>query len=133
MDEITINEEQLLQESRKRIAADLAAAVKQSAKTGAWELEDVACEVTPDNILRKTMELYAGGNTPMWFLEAVQATNYILAIDRVAAYGCIVALHEAAMKAPAEKRVAALMKLLAVSCPMPGLFGGLAGVPALGG
>lgn len=56
MDEITINEEQLLQESRKRIAADLAAAVKQSAKTGAWELEDVACEVSPDNILRKTMD-----------------------------------------------------------------------------
>lgn len=111
MDEITINEEQLLQESRKRIAADLAAAVKQSAKTGAWEREDVACEVTPDNILRKTMELYAGGNTPMWFLEAVQATTYILAIDRVAA----------------------LMKLLAVSGPVPGLFGGLAGVPALGG
>ena len=35
MDKITINDEQLLQESRKRIAADLAAAVKQSAKTGA--------------------------------------------------------------------------------------------------
>ena len=64
------------------------------------------------------MATYMGGSVPGWFLEALQATSYVLASDKMEGYGCIAALYEAASKAQTVKRMAALTKLLAISTPI---------------
>lgn len=66
-----------------------------------------------------------GGSVPGWFLEALQATSYVFAEDKMEGYGCIVALYDAASRANTVKRMAALTKLLAIYKPV----GWLAGMP----
>lgn len=70
-------------------------------------------------------ERYAamGGSVPGWFSEALQATSYVLAVDKMEGYGCIAALYEAASKVKAVKRMAALTKLLAISTPISFMAG----------
>ena len=125
MGEITLDQDQIIQNVNGRIVQDLAAAIKQVAKDGGWEDSEDDDGVDPEKIIRRTMATYMGGSVPGWFLEAVQATSYVLAADKMEGYGCIAALHEAVGKAPVGKRMAALTKLIAISTPI----GFLSGIP----
>lgn len=128
MAEITLDLDQIIQNVNGRIAQDLAAAIKQVAKDGVWEeAEEEEDGIDPEKIVRRTMATYMGmgGSVPGWFLEAVQATSYVLAADKMEGCGCVAALREAAGKAPAGKRMAALTKLIAISAPI----GFLSGIP----
>ena len=118
MAEVTFNQEQIIKDVNGRIMQDLAAAIKQVAKDGVWEDVEEDDGVDPEKIIRRTMATYMGGNVPGWFLDALQATSYVMATDKLEGYGCIVALYEAASKAQAAKRMAALTKLLAISIPL---------------
>lgn len=118
MAEITLDQDQIIQNVNERITQDLAAAIKQAAKDGAWEDAEEDDGVDPEKIIRRTMATYMGGSVPGWFLEALQATSYVLAADKMEGYGCIAALYEAASKAQTVKRMAALTKLLAISTPL---------------
>ncbi len=126
MAEITFDQDQIIKNVNWRITQDLAAAIKQVAKDGVWE--DAGEEedgIDPERIIRRTMATYMGGSVPGWFLEAVQATSYVLVADKMEGCGCIAALHESTSKAPAGKRMAALTKLIAISTPI----GFLSGIP----
>lgn len=123
MAEITLDQDQIIQNVNERITQDLAAAIKQAAKDGAWEDAEEDDGVDPEKIIRRTMETYVGGSVPGWFLEALQATSYVLAVDKMEGYGCIAALYEAASKAKTVKRMAALTKLLAISAPISFMAG----------
>lgn len=101
----------------------MAAAIKQVAKNGVWEDVEEDDGVDPEKIIRRTMATYMGGSVPGWFLEALQATSYVLAADKMEGYGCIAALYEAASKAHTVKRMAALTKLLAISTPISFMAG----------
>ena len=120
MAEITFDKDQIIKNVNERIMQDLAAAIKQVAKDGVWEDAEEDNGVDPEKIIRRTMATYMGmgGSVPGWFSEALQATSYVLAADRMEGYGCIAALYEAASKAQAVKRMAALTKLLAISTPL---------------
>ena len=118
MAEITLDQDQIIQNVNERITQDLAAAIKQAAKDGAWEDTEEDDGVDPEKIIRRTMATYMGGSVPGWFLEALQATSYVLAADKMEGYGCIAALYEAASKSQTVKRMAALTKLLAISTPL---------------
>ena len=121
MGEITLDQDQIIQNVNGRIVQDLAAAIKQVAKDGVWEEADEEEDgIDPEKIVRRTMATYMGmgGSVPGWFLEAVQATSYVLAADKMEGCGCIAALHESTSKASAGKRMAALTKLLAISTPI---------------
>nr|DAL29160.1 MAG TPA_asm: hypothetical protein [Caudoviricetes sp.] len=125
MAEITLDQDQIIQNVNERITRDLAAAIKQVAKDGGWEDAEEDDGVDPEKIIRRTMATYMGGSVPGWFLEALQATSYVLAADKMEGYGCIAALYEAASKAQTVKRMAALTKLLAISAPI----GFMSGIP----
>lgn len=118
MAEITFDQDQIIKNVNERITQDLAAAIKQVAKDGVWEDAEEDDGVDPEKIIRRTMATYMGGSVPGWFLEALQATSYVLAVDKMEGYGCIAALYEAASKAQTVKRMAALTKLLAISTPL---------------
>lgn len=118
MAEITFDQDQIIKNVNERITQDLAAAIKQVAKDGVWEDVEEDDGVDPEKIIRRTMATYMGGSVPGWFLEALQATSYVLAADKMEGYGCIAALYEAASKAQAVKRMAALTKLLTISTPL---------------
>lgn len=123
MAEITLDQDQIIQNVNERITQDLAAAIKQVAKDGVWEDAEEDDGVDPEKIIRRTMATYMGGSVPGWFLEALQATSYVLAADKMEGYGCIAALYEAASKAQTVKRMAALTKLLAISTPISFMAG----------
>ena len=123
MAEITLDQDQIIQNVNERITQDLAAAIKQVAKDGVWEDVEEDDGVDPEKIIRRTMATYMGGSVPGWFLEALQATSYVLAVDKMEGYGCIAALYEAASKAQTVKRMAALTKLLAISAPISFMAG----------
>ncbi len=123
MAEITFDQDQIIKNVNERITQDLAAAIKQVAKDGVWEETEEDDGIDPEKIIRRTMATYMGGSVPGWFLEALQATSYILAVDKMEGYGCIAALYEAASKAKAVKRMAALTKLLAISTPISFMAG----------
>lgn len=123
MAEITFDQDQIIKNVNERITQDLAAAIKQAAKDGAWEDAEEDDGVDPEKIIRRTMATYMGGSVPGWFLEALQATSYVLAADKMEGYGCIAALYEAASKAQTVKRMAALTKLLAISTPISFMAG----------
>ncbi len=123
MAEITFDQDQIIKNVNERITQDLAAAIKQVAKDGVWEDVEEDDGVDPEKIIRRTMATYMGGSVPGWFLEALQATSYVLAVDKIEGYGCIAALYEAASKAQAVKRMAALTKLLAISTPISFMAG----------
>lgn len=127
MAEITLNQDQIIQNVNERITQDLAVAIKQVAKDGVWEEIEGEDGIDPEKIVRRTMATYMGmgGSVPGWFLEAVQATSYVLAADKMEGCGCIAALHDAVGKAPAGKRMAALTKLIAIFAPI----GFLNGIP----
>lgn len=125
MAEITFDQDQIIKNVNGRITQDLAAAIKQVAKDGVWEEAEEDDGVDPEKIIRRTMATYMGGSVPGWFLEALQATSYVLAEDKMEGYGCIAELYEATSKANTVKRMAALTKLLAISKPI----GWLAGMP----
>lgn len=125
MAEITFYQEQIIKNVNERITQDLAATIKQVAKDGVWEEAEEDDGIDPEKIIRRTMATYMGGSVPGWFLEALQATSYVLAANKMEGYGCIAALYEAASKANTVKRMAALTKLLAISKPI----GWLAGMP----
>lgn len=118
MAEVTFDQEQIIKDVNGRIMQDLAAAIKQVAKDGVWEDVEEDDGVDPEKIIRRTMATYMGGKVPGWFSEALQATSYVMATDKLEGYGCIAALYEAASKAQAVKRMAALTKLLAISTPL---------------
>lgn len=118
MAEITLDRDQIIKNLNLCITQDLAAAIKQVAKDGVWEDVEEDDWVDPEKIIRRTMATYMGGSVPGWFLEALQATSYIMATDKMEGYGCIAALYEAASKAHTVKRMAALTKLLAISTPL---------------
>lgn len=118
MAEITLDQDKIIESVNGRITQDLAAAIKQVAKDGVWEDAEEDDGVDPEKIIRRTMATYMGGSVPGWFLEALQATSYVLAEDKMEGYGCIAALYEAASKANTVKRMAALTKLLAISTPI---------------
>lgn len=118
MAEITLDQDQIIKNLNLRIMQDLVAAIKQVAKDGVWEDAEEDDGVDPEKIIRRTMATYMGGNVPGWFLEALQATSYVLAEDKIEGYGCIAALYEATSKAQEVKRMAALTKLLAISTPL---------------
>lgn len=118
MAEITLDQDQIIKNVNERITQDLAAAIKQVAKDGVWEDAEEDDGVDPEKIIRRTMATYMGGSVPGWFLDALQATSYVMATDKLEGYGCIAALYEAASKAQAVKRMAALTKLLAISTPL---------------
>lgn len=118
MAEITLDQDQIIKNVNERITQDLAAAIKQVAKDGVWEDAEEDDGVDPEKIIRRTMATYMGGSVPGWFLEALQATSYVLAVEKMEGYGCIAALYEAASKAQTVKRMAALTKLLAISTPL---------------
>ena len=118
MADITLDQDQIIKNVNERITQDLAAAIKQAAKDGAWEDTEEDDGVDPEKIIRRTMATYMGGSVPGWFLEALQATSYVLAADKMEGYGCIAALYEAASKSQTVKRMAALTKLLAISTPL---------------
>ena len=118
MAEITFDQDQIIKNVNERITQDVAAAIKQVAKDGVWEDADEDDGVDPEKIIRRTMATYMGGSVPGWFSEALQATSYVLVVDKMEGYGCIAALYEAASKAQAVKRMAALTKLLAISTPL---------------
>lgn len=90
----------------------MAAAIKQVAKDGVWEDAEEDDGVDPEKILRRAMATYMGGSVPGWFSEALQATSYVLAADKMEGYGCI----------------AALTKLLAISTPI-GFLAGISNTP----
>lgn len=123
MAEITLDQDQIIQNVNERITQDLAAAIKQVAKDGVWEDAEEDDGIDPEKIIRRTMATYMGGSVPGWFLEALQATSYVLAADKMEGYGCIAALYEAASKAQTVKRMAALTKLLAISTPISFMAG----------
>lgn len=125
MAEITFDQDQIIKNVNERITQDLAAAIKQVAKDGAWEDAEEDDGVEPEKIIRRTMATYMGGSVPGWLLEALQATSYVLVADKMEGYGCIAALYEAASKAQTVKRMAALTKLLAISTPI----GFMSGIP----
>ena len=125
MAEITFDQDQIIKSVNERITQDLAAAIKQVAKDGVWGDSEEDDGVDPEKIIRRTMATYMGGSVPGWFLEALQATSYVLAVDKMEGYGCIAALYEAASKAQTVKRMAALTKLLAISAPI----GFMSGIP----
>lgn len=125
MAEITLDQDKIIESTNRRIMQDLAAAIKQVAKDGVWEDAEEDDGVDPEKIIRRTMATYMGGSVPGWFSEALQATSYVLAEDKMEGYGCIAALYEAASKANTVKRMAALTKLLAIYKPV----GWLAGMP----
>lgn len=118
MAEITLDQDQIIKNLNLRIMQDLVAAIKQVAKDGVWEDAEEDDGVDPEKIIRRTMATYMGGNVPGWFLEALQATSYVLAEDKIEGYGCIAALYEATSKAQEVKRMVALTKLLAISTPL---------------
>lgn len=118
MAEITLDQDKIIESVNRRITQDLAAAIKQVAKDGGWEDSEDDDGVDPEKIIRRTMATYMGGSVPGWFLEAVQATSYVLVADKMEGCGCIAALHESTSKAPVGKRMAALTKLLAISTPL---------------
>lgn len=118
MAEITFDQDQIIKNVNWRITQDLAAAIKQVVKDGVWEDAEDDDGVDPEKIIRRTMATYMGGSVPGWFLEALQATSYVLAADTMEGYGCIAALYDAASKAQTVKRMAALTKLLAISTPL---------------
>lgn len=118
MAEITLDQDQIIESVNRRITKDLAAAIKQVAKNGVWEDTEEDDGVDPEKIIRRTMATYMGGSVPGWFLEALQATSYVLTADKMEGYGCIAVLYEAASKVQAVKRIAALTKLLAISTPL---------------
>lgn len=118
MAEITFDQDQIIKNVNERITQDLAAAIKQVAKDGVWEDAEEDDGVDSEKIIRRTMATYMGGSVPGWFSEALQATSYVLAEDKMEGYGCIAALYEAASKANTVKRMAALTKLLAISTPI---------------
>lgn len=124
MEEITFNQDEIVKNVNGQIMKDLAAAIKQVAKDGVWDDAEDDDGVDPEKIIRRTMATYMGGSVPRWFLEALQATSYVLAADKMEGYGCIAALYEAARKAQSVKRMAALTKLLAISKPI-GFLGGI--------
>lgn len=124
MAEITFNQDEIVKNVNGRIMQALAAAIKQVAKDGVWEETEEDDGVDPEKIIRRTMATYMGGSVPGWFSEALQATSYVLAVDKMEGYGCIAALYEAASKAQTAKRMAALTKLLAISNPI-GFLGGI--------
>ena len=128
MEEITFDQDQIIKNVNWRITQDLAAAIKQVAKDGVWEDAEEDDGVDPEKIIRRAMATYVGGSVPGWFLEALQATSYVLAADTMEGYGCIAALYEAASKAQTVKRMAALTKLLAISNPI-GLLSGISHLP----
>lgn len=131
MAEITFDRDQIVQNENERIVQDLAAAIKQVAKDGAWEeSKEEENEIDPEKIIRRTMASYMGGSVPGWFLEAVQATSYVLVADKMEGCVCIAALHEAAKAAPVGKRMAALTKLLAISTPI-GFLSGISHTPVI--
>lgn len=123
MAEITFDQDQIIKNVNERITQDLAATIKQVAKDGVWEEAEEDDGVDPEKIIRRTMATYMGGSVPGWFLEALQATSYVLADDKMEGYGCIAALYEAASKAKTVKRMAALTKLLAISTPISFMAG----------
>nr|DAZ43043.1 MAG TPA: hypothetical protein [Caudoviricetes sp.] len=123
MAEITFDQDQIINNVNGRITQDLAAAIKQVAKGGVWEDAEEDDGVDPEKIIRRTMATYMGGSVPGWFSEALQATSYVLAEDKMEGYGCIAALYEAASKANTVKRMAALTKLLAISTPISFMAG----------
>lgn len=123
MAEITFDQDQIIKNVNERITQDLAAAIKQVAKDGVWEEAEEDDGVDPEKIIRRTMATYMGGSVPGCFLEALQATSYVLAVDKMEGYGCIAALYEAASKAKTVKRMAALTKLLAISTPISFMAG----------
>ena len=125
MAEITLDQDKIIESVNRRITQDLAAVIKQAAKDGAWEDAEEDDGVDPEKIIRRTMATYMGGSVPGWFLEALQATSYVLAEDKMEGYGCIAALYESASKAQTVKRMAALTKLLAISTPI----GFMSGIP----
>lgn len=126
MAKITLDQDKIIESVNRRIAQDLAAAIKQVAKDGVWEeAEEEEDGIDPERIIRRTMATYMGGSVPGWFLEAVQATSYVLVADKIEGCGCISALHESTSKAPVGKRMAALTKLLAISTPI----GFMSGIP----
>lgn len=128
MAEITFNQDEIVKNVNGRIMQDLAAAIKQVAKNGVWEETEEDDGVDPEKIIRRTMATYMGGSVPGWFSEALQATSYVLAADKMEGYGCIATLYEAASKAQTVKRMAALTKLLAISNPT-GLLSGISNLP----
>lgn len=123
MEEITFNQDEIVKNVNGQIMKDLAAAIKQVAKDGVWEETEEDDGVDPEKIIRRTMATYMGGSVPGWFSEALQATSYVLAVDKMEGYGCIAALYEAASKAKTVKRMAALTKLLAISTPISFMAG----------
>lgn len=128
MAEITLDQDKIIESVNRRITQDLAVAIKQVAKDGVWEeADEEEVGIDPEKIVRRTMATYMGmgGSVPGWFLEAVQATSYVLAADKMEGCGCISALHESTSKAPVGKRMAALTKLLAISTPI----GFMSGIP----
>lgn len=118
MAEITFDQDQIIQNVNERITQDLAASIKQVAKDGVWEDAEEDDGIDPEKIIRRTMATYMGGSVPGWFSEALQATSYVLAVDKMEGYGCI-----AASKAKTVKRMAALTKLLAISTPISFMAG----------
>lgn len=128
MAEITLEQDQIIKNVNVRITQDLAAAIKQAAKDGVWEDAEEDDGVDPEKIIRRAMATYVGGSVPGWFLEALQATSYVLAADKMVGCGCIAALYESASKAQTVKRMAALTKLLAISNPI-GLLSGISNLP----
>ncbi len=123
MEEITFNQDEIVKNVNGQIMKDLAAAIKQVAKDGVWEETEEDDGVDPEKIIRRTMATYMGGSVPGWFSEALQATSYVLAVDKLEGYGCIAALYEAASKAQTVNRMAALTKLLAISIPISFMAG----------
>lgn len=123
MAEITFDQDQIIKSVNERITQNLAAAIKQVAKDGVWGDSEEDDGVDPEKIIRRTMATYMGGSVPGWFSEALQATSYVLAVDKMEGYGCIAALYEAASKAQTVKRMAALTKLLAISTPISFMAG----------
>lgn len=124
MAEVTFDQEQIIKNVNWRITQDLAATIKQVAKDGVWEDVEEDDGIDPEKIVRRAMATYMSGSVPGWFSEALQATSYVLAADKMEGYGCIAALYEAASKAQTVKRMAALTKLLAISNSI-GFFGGI--------
>lgn len=121
----------LMKTAREMLAKKLTETVKEVAKSGEWEIPAVEQEESdPEKILRRMFAKYAHGNVPEWFASAVSATSYVLSVDKGKGIECISVLHTAAARAPAELRMAAQTKLLAV-CQGIGLFGGLGRMPVL--
>lgn len=124
------DEDLLMKTTRAKLAEDLTQTVKKVAKSGKWEITAETEESEPEKIVRRVFANYANGNVPEWFASAVSATSYMLSVDKSKGIECVAALHEAAARAPAELRMAAQTKLLAV-CQGIGLFGGLGRMPVL--